>query len=135
MMKQTIAGISLVLAAVAAGGKAPTPLTPTECLATAIYHEARGEPWRGRLAVAQVVLNRGTNPCKVINRVGQFTWKTNNRQYYDQTSHNIAKMVWERGWAIRGFQATHFHNTTVNPKWNGYITTIGRHKFYRTPWP
>jgi spore germination cell wall hydrolase CwlJ-like protein len=133
--KQIIVGVSLVLAVVAAGGKAPTPLTAQECLAAAIYREARGESWLGRLAVAQVVLNRGTNPCEVVNKPGQFPWKTRNRTFYDSTSHNIAKMVWERGWAIKGFQATHFHNTTVAPSWTGYITTIGTHKFYRMTTP
>jgi hypothetical protein len=34
----------------------------SKCLATAIYFEARGEPERGRIAVAQVVLNRLKNP-------------------------------------------------------------------------
>ena len=30
-----------------------------KCLANAVYFEARGEPIRGQIAVAQVVLNRG----------------------------------------------------------------------------
>ena len=34
-----------------------------KCLATAIYFEARGEPEKGQLAVAQVVLNRVKNPA------------------------------------------------------------------------
>ena len=34
-----------------------------KCLATAIYFEARGEPERGQIAVAQVVLNRLKNPA------------------------------------------------------------------------
>jgi spore germination cell wall hydrolase CwlJ-like protein len=44
-----------------------------ECMARNIYHEARGEPIEGQIAVARVVLNRiykgfGKTPCSVINQ-------------------------------------------------------------------
>jgi len=32
------------------------------CLAQAIYHEARGEPEQGQMAVANIIVNRGVNP-------------------------------------------------------------------------
>lgn len=50
-----------------------------ECLTQAIYHEARGEPERGQVAVAQVVLNRlksGLFPetiCEVVYEPKQFS--------------------------------------------------------------
>lgn len=44
-----------------------------ECMARNIYHEARGEPIEGQIAVARVVMNRiykgfGKTPCTVINQ-------------------------------------------------------------------
>ena len=44
----------------------------SECLATAVYFEAKGEPLRGQLAVAQVILNRtrsGRFPASVCGVV------------------------------------------------------------------
>lgn len=47
-----------------------------QCLATAIYHEARGESIRGQFAVAEVVLNRKESAgfpqtvCGVVNQKG-----------------------------------------------------------------
>ena len=51
-----------------------------ECLARAVYFEAKGEPLRGQLAVAQVILNRtqsGRFPssvCGVVKQRGQFSF-------------------------------------------------------------
>jgi spore germination cell wall hydrolase CwlJ-like protein len=131
-IKTIIAAIPLTLAVVAAeGGKIPnTDATGVDCLAAAIYKEARGESYRGKLAVAQVIMNRGVNICKTINQPGQFSWRSKERLYYDNYHYNLATKILTRGYAIKGFKATHFHNTTVNPNWSGYITTIGNHSFY-----
>ena len=136
-VKSIIAGIPLVLAVVAAeGGNQPnTNPTSTDCLAAAIYKEARGEDLRGKLAVAQVVLNRGTNICVTINQPGQFSWRATDRLYYDNYHYNLAAKILDRGWAIKGFTATHFHSLNVQPNWSGYQTTIGNHKFYYLPPP
>lgn len=133
--KTIVAAVSLFLAAVAAQGNDRPNLNPTstECLAAAIYKEARGESIRGRLAVAQVVLNRG-EPCVVVNQPGQFSWRRTDRLNWDNTSLYLANRIITRGYAIKGFKATHFHNLQVNPNWSGYITTIGAHKFYYSPW-
>jgi spore germination cell wall hydrolase CwlJ-like protein len=51
-----------------------------ECLATNVYHEARGEPYLGQLAVAQVTLNRVETKgfpdsiCSVVYQPSQFSW-------------------------------------------------------------
>lgn len=136
-VKTIIAAIPLVLAVVAAeGGNTPDlDPTPTDCLATAIYKEARGESLRGKMAVAQVVLNRGTNICNTINAKGQFSWRAKEKLYYDNYHYNLATKILNRGYALKGFTATHFHNLQVNPNWSGYITTIGNHKFYYLPPP
>lgn len=50
-----------------------------ECITTAIYHEARGEPFMGQVAVAHVIMNRvranrwGDTPCSVVYQPAQFT--------------------------------------------------------------
>jgi len=56
------------------------------CVAQAVYHEARGEPMKGQLAVADVVVNRarsgrwGSDVCDVVNAPYQFSgrnrWQT-----------------------------------------------------------
>lgn len=132
-IKSIITIIPLILAVVAAeGGTMPnTDATNIDCLAAAIYKEARGESLTGKLAVAQVILNRGHNICKTINQPGQFSWRTNQRLYYDNQSYNLATTIIARGYSLNGFKATHFHNTTVTPNWTGYQTTIGNHKFYK----
>ena len=130
-IKSILWGVPLVLAVVAAEGNDQPNLDPTstECLAAAIYKEARGESLKGRLAVAQVVLNRG-EPCVVINQPNQFTWRKTDRLNWDRNSLNLATIILNRGYSLKGFKATHFHNHTVQPNWSGYITTIGAHKFY-----
>lgn len=56
------------------------PEKQLECLAKNIYHEARGEPRRGQIAVAHVTLNRVAHAkfpdtvCKVVYQPGQFVW-------------------------------------------------------------
>ena len=51
------------------------------CLAKNIYYEARGEPMHGKIAVAQVTLNRVTHRtefqssiCGVVYAKHQFSW-------------------------------------------------------------
>lgn len=130
-VKSMIAASALFLVVVAAEGNTKPKLNPTstECLAAAIYKEARGESLRGRLAVAQVVLNRG-EPCRVINQPHQFSWRAKSPPSWDADALKLATIVTNRGWATKNFYATHFHNRTVNPRWSGYITTIGAHSFY-----
>lgn len=132
-IKIIICGITLLLGVGAVeGGKMPnTSPTNADCLAAGIYKEARGESLKGKLAVAQVILNRGVDICKTINQPGQFSWRTKERLYYDNYSYNLATTIITRGYSLKGFKATHFHNLQVNPNWTGYQTTIGSHKFYK----
>ena len=51
-----------------------------DCLAKNIYFEARGEPIKGQLAVAHVVMNRldseeyPSNICGIVYQPNQFSW-------------------------------------------------------------
>ena len=52
--------------------------TDSQCLASAIHYEARGEPLAGRRAVLDTITNRmlatGKSACGVVLQRGQFSW-------------------------------------------------------------
>jgi spore germination cell wall hydrolase CwlJ-like protein len=124
-----------------------------KCLANAIYFEARGEPVRGQMAVAQVVMNRvfsGYYPsdvCGVVyqnaNRhlACQFTFACDGHSKvvrepdaYDR-AERIAKETLEgRLWLSDIGKATHYHAYWVHPRWvreMHKLYRIGVHTFYR----
>ncbi len=123
------------------------------CMATAIYFEARDEPVKGQIAVAQVIMNRIRSPyypktvCGVVyqgerNRHGcQFsftcTGKTNSVKEKPEwaTAVKLAKQVIAgEVWIDEVGFATHYHATYVHPQWRfelDKITQIGGHIFYK----
>lgn len=48
------------------------------CLALNVYHEARGESFKGQVAVADVTMNRsfktGESVCSIVTAYKQFSW-------------------------------------------------------------
>lgn len=116
-----------------------------ECLAKNIYFEARGESKEGKIAVAQVTLNRVIHQtefhktiCGVVYQKDQFSW-TNDRvqsikDYYQwEEAQYIALGVLQGKLFLENFEALYFHANYVKPTWRNtkqYITTIGRHIFY-----
>ncbi len=131
------------------------PVGDALCLTQAIYFEARGEPLEGQLAVAQVVLNRYSDPrypksiCGVV-----YEHHPGAASFACQFSFSCDKwpdVVWNRdAWAIAktiaylansrrlsdvtGGRATHYHTTWVSPDWSHEISftrTLGNHIFYR----
>ncbi len=123
------------------------------CMATAIYFEARDEPVKGQVAVAQVIMNRIRSPfypktiCGVVyqgerNRHGcQFsftcTGKTNSVKEKPEwaTAVKIAKQVIAgEVWLDEVGYATHYHATYVHPSWRfelDKVAQIGGHIFYK----
>lgn len=115
-----------------------------KCLAENIYHEARGEPIIGQLAVAKVTLNRVRSKkykdtiCQVVKQYKQFSWTNNsyikNKEKDEDwvTSYELARTVLEPGVEfLRGFKATHYHTKSVNPGWGFEVyAMIGNHIFY-----
>lgn len=115
-----------------------------DCLAQAVYHEARGSTRTSKILVANVVVNRvkhkdyPTTICKVIKQKGQFPWakkkgpiKKSAEAWKDSVS--IAKLVINRSFD-RSKGATHFHDHRVSPKWAGKMKRVARDKdlsFYR----
>ena len=116
--------------------------TDITCLAKNIYHEARGETRQGKVAVAQVTLNRalrtGASICNTVYRKAQFSW-TNSRRLRVKDldawseAEQIAKSAMSGRLFIEGFEATYYHTKQVAPYWRTsrtYIRTIGNHIFY-----
>ncbi len=124
------------------------------CLAKNIYFEAGGEPFEGKVAVAQVTVNRSEDNrwpddiCNVIYQktkfqekiVCQFSWvcenpspfKPKNLAVYEE-SMEVAKMVLLEGYRLPSLSnALYFHADYVNPGWkHEKVTKIGRHIFYK----
>jgi spore germination cell wall hydrolase CwlJ-like protein len=126
-----------------------------DCLAMNIYREAGFEPFEGKVAVAQVTLNRvadtsGKFPkkvCEVVYQknkfmekvVCQFSWycehlktPTVNKEAYDE-SYTVAKKVLLEGFRLDGLRsALYYHADYINPNWHlKRIMKIGQHIFYK----
>ncbi len=125
-----------------------------ECMALNIYREAGNEPIEGRIAVAQVTMNRVAHPdfpdtvCGVVYQknvvmsrvVCQFSWYCDsthrNRPVYQQSyqeSYEVAKKVMLEGFRLKSLEdALYYHADYVNPRWRlQKIQQIGTHIFYR----
>jgi spore germination cell wall hydrolase CwlJ-like protein len=114
------------------------------CLAKNIYYEARGEPLHGKIAVAQVTLNRVTHRtqfeasiCGVVYAKNQFSWTMEkHREPRGEAwleAQALAKAVVIGTAHLPKFKALYFHNLTVKPKWNQtkeLVARIGNHIFY-----
>jgi spore germination cell wall hydrolase CwlJ-like protein len=115
-----------------------------DCLAKNIYHEARGEPFLGQVAVALVTVNRVAHKkfhktiCKVVYANKQFSWtKDKHKKITDHkawaTALNIAKAVLYQYIVHPEFNAIYFHTNNIQPFWaktRTKLTTIGSHVFY-----
>ncbi len=110
------------------------------CLAEVVYREARGEPHRGQLAVAQTVINRVKSSqfpndiCSVVFQKSQFSWTQGWDRAWraDHQSVQVARVALMGTHSMMDFQALYFHNKTVKPSWKRkHIATIGNHVFYK----
>ncbi len=125
-----------------------------DCLAQAVYFEARSETANGQIAVAEVVMNRVRDPRfpkTVCGVVYQGQYRDTGCQFTftcDGSLHNKPRgPAWDRAKAVAmnvmlGLnkpltnKATHYHTDYVNPYWKaGMVETkvIGTHIFYRFP--
>lgn len=115
-----------------------------ECLAKNIYHEARGEPFQGQIAVALVTVNRVSSGlfqntiCKVVYANKQFSWTMDkHKKVKDQkawaSAVKVATAVLSRRVYEPDFTAVYFHASHVAPIWaktKTIIAKIGNHIFY-----
>ena len=125
-----------------------------DCLAKNIYHEAKGEPFEGKVAVAQVTINRATSGqfpsdiCKVVYQKNvvyekvlcQFSWyceqatvaKPKNAAAYKECQIVARQVLLEEFRLPSLNKALYFHATHINPGWKKEkVATIGNHVFYK----
>jgi len=128
-------------------------LRQLNCLTQNIYWEAASEPFEGKVAVAQVTLNRvesgrfAPTVCGVVYQknvfyervVCQFSWfcEGNHKikavyQPMWQESELVAKKVLLENFRLPSMKnALYYHADYVNPNWRKpRIEKIGRHIFY-----
>lgn len=129
-----------------------------ECLAINIYREAGHEPFEGKVAVAQVTMNRvatgkfGTDVCGVVYQknvvmdrvICQFSWACDhvhknrpiNKAAYTE-SYEVAKKVLLEGFRLNILKdALFYHADYINPRWSlDKIGQIGQHIFYKQKEP
>ena len=124
-----------------------------DCLTRNIYWEAASEPFEGKVAVAQVTMNRvqdgrfGDSVCGVIYQknifyekvICQFSWvceTTHKTRPVDPPlwaeSELVAKKVLLENFRLPGLkEALYYHADYVSPGWKKpKIDKIGRHIFY-----
>ena len=120
------------------------------CLATAVYFEARGESLDGQLAVARVVMNRAasgkypTDWCSVMKQPWQFSFVDARSGTYPAIDLGCA--AWAKAQGIARLAVANvvpsvssdvlwYHATYVSPSWGRRLSLarrIGTHIFYRT---
>lgn len=118
-----------------------------DCLATAIYHEARGEPTHGQIAVAQVIENRrksGLYPstyCGVVYQKAQFTNIRKAKPKFGSKAWTQAVGIASKTFKKKLSDPTNgalwyfAHNKIPTPVWvSGKTLTvrINNHSFYKT---
>jgi len=128
-----------------------------ECLAKAIYWEARNQSLDGKIAVGFVVINRvnaglwDDSVCKVVFQGCQFSWVCNgNAKKNPASNKNYAEqLAWAESIALANellseyneiqdvtFGAVYFHAHYVRPNWSKWkkierTVRIDDHVFYR----
>ena len=105
-----------------------------------VYHEARDQPTEGKLAVAQVTLNRARKKKRTVEEVvlekNQFSWVKQKPivQEFDAFVQctSVALHAMTHNDTTKG--STHFHANYVKPGWRKKMKRtmqIGDHIFYR----
>ena len=139
-----IKGLALAFLSSNAVGVTATP-SEVECLATNVFHEARGESNKGQVAVALVTLNRvrsGKFPstiCGVVYQPNQFSWTRDKPKIKDWKSYNRILALTRNVLAGKVAQditggSLYYHADHVNPYWSKHfdkVAHIGNHVFYR----
>jgi len=133
---------------VEAYGRTETDNQEQDCLASAVYFEARGEPMQGQLAVAEVVLNRTrsgkypTSICGVVEQPWQFSFvnatkripNANRASYAWRKAVAIARIAQDRVSDTLTDDVLWYHADYVAPSWGRRLNRtqkIGLHIFYR----
>jgi hypothetical protein len=127
----------------------PRPVADQTCLAATVYMEARSQPARGQLAVAEVALDRldmgryGDTICDVVTAPHQFALTTTSKNF-----RIVNQKAWDKAWKIAGEAIAIWNEPSrdrklVVPGANHFIrlgssatsaknpiASIGHHQFY-----
>jgi spore germination cell wall hydrolase CwlJ-like protein len=123
-----------------------------DCLTKNVYYEAGSEPFEGKIAVAQVTMNRvesgrfASSVCGVVYQkdtieertICQFSWfcenyinKPVNKEKWAESKEAARKVLFNNVRLAKLENALYFHNDQVTPKWGKRkVAKIGRHTFY-----
>ena len=117
-----------------------------DCLANAVYFEARGEPIEGQLAVAEVVLNRTRSRrypstiCAVVTQPWQFSFvrrgvipPADRRSEAWRRAVAVARIAEAGASRLLPNNVLWYHAEYVSPSWGRRLarnTKIGLHIFY-----
>ena len=125
------------------------PLTDeANCIAVAVYHEARGESLEGQLAVAKVIMNRASsgkypaNWCGVVKQPWQFSFV----RHGEFPSVDVSSDAWRKAVGVTRLAVANavpsvpkdclwYHANYVAPRWSNNlqrVEQIGAHIFYRS---
>lgn len=123
-----------------------------QCLAEAVYYEARSERLPGQKAVAEVILNRVNSkhfPNTICGVVYQGAERTTGCQFSFTCDGSTARIPKGKAWkraqqvaehmivgasAPMTWRSTHYHTTNVNPAWSKTLRQTRQydtHVFYR----
>jgi spore germination cell wall hydrolase CwlJ-like protein len=118
------------------------------CLSKNIFYEAATESYIGKLAVAQVTINRlksgtwGNTICDVVYHRGQFSWTYDQGKRWTKPpkgelwveSQRVAEEVLKKSIRLRGMEDVYYyHADYVKPRWaheRYRVVKIGAHIFY-----
>ena len=131
-----------------------TVMAEAQCLAEAVYYEARSETRAGQIAVAQVVVNRvrsrhfPNSLCEVVYQGSerstgcQFSFTcdgsmdTAPKGRSWTRSQSVANLVMSQPTKALVGRSTHYHTTAIKPVWSAELDrtrTVGSHVFYSFP--
>lgn len=116
-----------------------------ECLAGAVYFEAKSETLAGQLAVGRVIVARASSGrfpssyCGVVYQPSQFSFvrgrsmpAINRDSHAWQTAVRIARIADEGLWKSPVEGAMFFHAARVSPRWDKTrMARVDSHIFYR----
>jgi spore germination cell wall hydrolase CwlJ-like protein len=120
--------------------------TEVQCVAEAVYHEARGTSETSQVAVAHVIVNRAKSEdfpddvCAVVEDGCQFSYECDGKSEAmtepeaREEAIDTAEAVLEGATPDPTGGALYYHNGAVKPEWADEFrltTKIGGHTFYR----
>jgi spore germination cell wall hydrolase CwlJ-like protein len=120
------------------------------CIAVAVYHEARGESLEGQVAVARVIMNRaasGKYPsswCATVKQPWQFSFVNPRNGQFPYT--DLQSAAWRKAVGVTRLAVANavesvptdclwYHADYVSPSWGrrlNRVSQIGTHIFYRS---